>query len=139
MVSHLGGLAILIVMGGISGGGRSGPPFSWIFKIVFETNCLSSCNGQPTQGFMCCGYGVVLRSTKICLVLLSEFSASTPVSFLILGKLQPLSSFVETPRSPLNAEVSSCGQIFSLATLTRGKGENVSKIVTKVIVPYSPA
>ena len=35
--------------------------------------------------------------------------------------LQPSSSFVETPCSPLNVEVSSCGQILLLPTLTRGK------------------
>ena len=46
---------------------------------------------------------------------------------------QPSSSFVKTPRSPLNVEVSSCGQIFSLPTLTRGKGGIVSTIVTKVV------
>ena len=49
--------------------------------------------------------------------------------------VQPLSSFVETPHSPLNAKVSSCGKIFSLPTLTKGKGGNVSTIiiVTKVV------
>ena len=45
---------------------------------------------------------------------------------------QPSSSFVETPCSPLNVEVSSCGRIFSFPTLTWEKGENVSTIVTKV-------
>ena len=45
---------------------------------------------------------------------------------------QPLASFVEIPRSPLDIEVSSCGQIFSLPTLTRGKAGNISTIMTKV-------
>ena len=34
--------------------------------------------------------------------------------------------------SPLDIEVSSCGQIFSLPTLTRGKAGNISTIMTKV-------
>ena len=51
-----------------------------------------------------------------------------------MANLQPSSSFVETPRSPLNVEVSSFGRIFSLPTLTRGKGGNVSTIVTKVVI-----
>ena len=50
--------------------------------------------------------------------------------------LRPSSSFVETPRSPLNVEVSLCGQIFLLPTLTRGKGGNVSTVVTKVVGLY---
>lgn len=43
------------------------------------------------------------------------------------------SSFFETARSPLNVAFSSCGGIFSLLTLTRGKGGKVSKIETKIM------
>ena len=50
------------------------------------------------------------------------------------SQLQPSSSFVETPRSPLNFEVASCGPIFSLPTLTRGKWGNVSTIIVSKVV-----
>ena len=49
---------------------------------------------------------------------------SNIVGSLATWKLQPSSSFVETPCSPLNVEVSSCGQILLLPRLTRGKCYN---------------
>ena len=57
------------------------------------------------------------------------FISKAQVNYL---KLQPSSSFVETPCTPLNIEISPCGRMFSLPTLTRGKGGNVSTVVTKV-------
>ena len=47
---------------------------------------------------------------------------------------QPSSSLVEKPRSPLNVELSSCGRIFSLPKLTRGKGGNLITIIVMKVV-----